>query len=196
MPSPSIVLGLSILLCSYFANGQSALKVNLFDQPVIIDGQINAEEWLLSDSLQGFYQLEPEKGLLSTRSTVVMAGQYQKDLYFAFICYIDSPDEIAARIQRRDRLDDSDDVIAILLDTYNDKRTALLFMVNPMGTLTDAKVTDDGKNTDMLWDTEWEAQIFQNEKFWSVEIKNPLWKYSIQSRIGSMGRKLRKGDPF
>ncbi|MCK5370054.1 MAG: carbohydrate binding family 9 domain-containing protein, partial [Cyclobacteriaceae bacterium] len=115
-----------------------------------------------------------QKGALSTRKTVVFSAQFGKNLYFAFKCYVHDKSEINARIQRRDQVDDSDDAIAVLLDTYNDKRTSLLFIVNPLSTLSDAKVTDDGKNMDFNWDMEWEAKAIQTPYGWSVEMVLPF----------------------
>lgn len=167
---------LTFLLSTCIANAKSELQVKMLDKPIVVDGKLDPLEWNLADSISGFFQLEPEKGAPSSRQTIVYAGQFEKDIYFAFVCYIESKTEIAARIQRRDLLDESDDIVSLLLDTYNDNRTALLFRVNAIGTMTDAKVTDDGKNTDLFWDTEWEAQTFQSENFWTVEIRIPYEK--------------------
>jgi len=118
--------------------------------------------------------LEPAIGEYSTRETVVKSTQFKNDIYFSFKCYINNQDEIAARIQNRDQLNISDDIISIILDTFQDNRTALLFQVNPLGTLTDAKISDDGNDVDYLWDTEWEAKTSMTEKYWIAEIRIPL----------------------
>lgn len=178
--SRAIFLFLLFAFCRPAAYSQPALAVKALDRPVIIDGTIHPEEWQLTDSVSGFHQLEPEKGKASTRKTIVLSGQHGKNLYFAFLCHFDEPEEIVARIQRRDQLNESDDIVSILLDTYNDKRTALLFRVNPIGTLTDAKVTDDGKTVDLLWDTEWDAQASRGEKHWAVEIRIPYESIQYQ----------------
>lgn len=175
-----------VLLClSGFRaiHSQPGLKVQILDRPIIVDGKIAPEEWQLADSAIGFYQLEPEKGASASRKTTVLAGQYGKNLYFAFICLLDEAGEAVARIQRRDQLDESDDIVSVLLDTYHDKRTSLLFRVNPIGTLTDAKVTDDGKNLDLFWDTEWEAHTSRTERYWIAEVRIPY--ESIQFKPGS-----------
>jgi len=187
-----------VLLCLFgfrAIHSQPALKVQVLDKPIIVDGTINQEEWQPADSVSGFHQLEPERGAASTRETIVFSGQYGKDLYFAFICRLGQPEEAVARVQRRDQLNPSDDIISILLDTYHDKRTALLFLVNPIGTLTDAKVTDDGKILDLLWDTEWEAQTSRGEKYWMAEIRIPFEsiQYKPESEVWGVnfGRVIR-----
>jgi hypothetical protein len=50
----------------------------------------------------------------------------------------------------------------------------LLFQVNANAVLTDAKVTNDGRNVDYLWDAEWEARTLQGENKWVAEISIQL----------------------
>jgi hypothetical protein len=167
---------------SFDCYAQSSLTLRSIDQPIVLDG-ILEKAWQEADSTSAFIQLEPAKGEISSHKTVLKAAQYEQYLYFSFRCYINHPGEIAARIQRRDRLNESDDIVSILLDTYNDNRTALLFQVNALGTLTDAKVSDDGKSVDYLWDTEWEAKTSITDQYWVVEIRIPL--RSIQYNPGA-----------
>jgi len=186
-------IGLIVLYSNVHA--QPSLQIGSIEKAPLIDGYLDEDVWNSFDSVVQFIQLEPEKGETASRRTIVYAGQYEKDLYFTFVCYVHSADEIVARIQRRDQADDSDDVIALVLDTYFDKRTALLFMVNPLGTLTDAKVTDDGKNIDFNWDTEWQAQVGIYEHSWIVEIRISLKNIQFSpesSRWGvNFGRVIR-----
>ena len=175
--------------------GSSAFTQPSF-QPVylevmpVIDGQISESEWGLPDSIRSFTQLEPIRGEAASRETSVYIGQDEKNIYFAFRCYTENRDEIVGKIQRRDQVDDSDDVVAILLDTYNDNQNAYLFMVNPIGTLTDTKVTDDGKNLDYFWDTEWEADTRIYNWGWSVEIRIPFEKILYNPKSDTWGLNL------
>ncbi|MFY0652696.1 MAG: carbohydrate binding family 9 domain-containing protein [Cyclobacteriaceae bacterium] len=152
---------------------QSDLIISKLAAPIIVDGMIDPA-WKKADSISGFYQLEPSKGESSTKNTIVKAAQYQQNIYFLFINRVENRSEITSRIQRRDQLNDSDDIVSIMLDTYLDNRTSLLFQVNPLGTLTDAKISDDGKKVDFLWDTEWEARTSIGVKYWVAEVRIPL----------------------
>ena len=171
-----ILLGLwlGILIPNSIVCSQPSLQLVTFEKAPVIDGFLEEDEWNSGDSVDQFIQLEPERGKPSSRRTIVYAGQHEKNIYFMFICYVNSAGEIVGRIQRRDQADDSDDVIGLVLDTYFDRRTALLFIVNPLGTLSDAKITDDGKNVDFNWDTEWHAQVGVYDHAWIVEIKISL----------------------
>ncbi|MFO7933411.1 MAG: DUF5916 domain-containing protein [Bacteroidales bacterium] len=149
------------------------MTLRSIDHPIVLDGMLE-KVWEKADSSNTFIQLEPAKGEVSSRKTVLKIAQDEQYLYFSFRCYINQPDEVAARIQRRDRLNESDDIVSILLDTYNDNRTALLFQVNALGTLSDAKVSDDGKSVDYLWDTEWEAKTSITDQYWIAEVRIPF----------------------
>jgi len=175
------------VLTQHSALCQKLMEISDLHQSPMIDGNITDDEWQVEDSVVDFVQIEPQKGLPSTRQTIVYSGQFKGNLYFAFKCFVNDPGEISARIQRRDQLDNSDDIIAILLDTYNDKRTSLLFFINPLGTLADAKVTDDGKNMDFNWDMEWEAKVQQTSYGWSVEIALPYSSMQFAPKIADWG---------
>jgi hypothetical protein len=124
--------------------------------------------------------------------------QDRNNLYVSFVCYTAGSGEIAARIQRRDQLDFSDDIVSLLLDTYNDNRSALLFQVNALGTFSDAKVNDDGRNMDYLWDTEWEAGTTVTSSYWVAEIKIPFksiqFKPGISDWGGNFSRSIRANN--
>ena len=160
-----------LVLISTTSVAQPGLEMKIFDVPPSIDGKIDSLEWFTNARKTKLIQLEPDRGQASTRQTEIYAGQFDDDLYFAFVCYVNSLNEISSRIQRRDQVSDSDDLVALVLDTYNDGRTSLLFLVNPLGTLADAKINDDGKNIDFNWDTQWEAQVGFSSSAWIVEIK-------------------------
>jgi len=171
-----IILILFFILFIIHSNAfsQPDLKVNSVDRPPTIDGKIDGTEWADFELTNEFIQLEPDRGKKASRKTDIRVSQYNDNLYFLFVCHVNSRAEISARIQRRDQVRDTDDLVALVLDTYNDKRTSLLFLVNPLGTLADAKVTDDGKNLDFNWDTKWDAEVGIYEESWIAEIKISL----------------------
>jgi len=163
-----------LLFQSSFVLGQQRLQINQVDRPPTIDGKLDNCEWPISGTLEQFVQLEPETGRTASRKTEVRASQFEDKLYFLFVNHIRTRSEISARIQRRDLLRNTDDAIALVLDTYMDNRNAVLFLVNPLGTLTDAKITDDGKNLDYNWDTQWKAEVSIEENRWIVELEIKL----------------------
>lgn len=68
-----------ILLMLLTTNGyaQQALEITHLDQPIIVDGLLE-DQWMQSDSVVQLNQLEPSKGVVSTRNTTVRAVQYDQ----------------------------------------------------------------------------------------------------------------------
>lgn len=178
-----ILILAGIALNSYSQNKISILSLN---NPITVDGLIDPA-WSEADSISGFYQLEPDYGNLSTRNTIVKSAQFEDKIYFLFICYIKSFNEIAAKIQQRDKLNLNDDIICVMLDTYHDNHNAFLFQVNPLGTISEAKITDDGKAIDYLWDTKWQAKTKVDSAYWVAEIMIPLKSIQFDARQTTWG---------
>ncbi len=168
------------------ASAQAVLNATEFSQPPTIDGIVNSAEWPVTDSASSFVQLEPKKGTSSSEKTMVYLGFDARNIYVAFICYQD-PKSLVARIPNRDNLDKSDDLAVVVLDTYNDRRTALCFMLNPAGTMADFKITDDGKGIDVLWDTRWQAAVSVQPYGWCIEMAIPFESLYYNKKLKTWG---------
>jgi hypothetical protein len=85
-------------------------------------------------------------------------------LHFGIIAHDREPGSIRATVADRDNLD-RDDTVTIYLDTFNDRRRAFLFTVNPLGMQEDGVQTEGAfnagtmfggtsdKNPDYQWDS-------------------------------------------
>jgi len=177
------VLTISFLIISVFQiHAQKTLKAEKISDAPIIDGIIDSIYYLASDSAIDFIQLEPEKGSPASERTVVYLLFDSLNIYAVYKCY-QNPDDIVASIQTRDVLSKSDDGVLLQLDTYNDNRSAYGFTLNPLGSQTDFLITDDGRNLDVNWDTEWEGAAMVNDDGWTAEFAIPF--KSIKYKKGS-----------
>lgn len=154
----------------YCQKSISAFKIEI---PPVIDGKLDIIYSATADSANGFIQTEPDKGLPSIENTVVYFLYDEAFIYVAFKCFQD-PTKIQAKIQSRDNLTKTDDVIAFTLDTYNDQQNSFGFWLNPLGTQCDFKITNDGKNTDVNWDTEWQSATSVTSWGWFAEARIPF----------------------
>ena len=166
-------------------NSQEIVQAIKVENPPQIDGVINESEWNKTDSISNFTQLEPAKGQLASEKTIVYLGYDNKNVYVAFQCFQDK--DVTANVQTRDNLKKSDDVIALVLDTYSDNRSGYCFLVNPLGTQTDFKITDDGRNINSDWDGEWKSATSIFPWGWSVEIAIPFRNIKYSSSIDKWG---------
>lgn len=167
------VFAFLFLLLPYFFFGQwkiretSALKT---DQPIEVDGLLSEPLWAKAPDAGDFIQFEPRRGALATLNTIVKVLYDNKFIYFGFICYDPEPERIAARLTKRDDNLGEDDSVAILLDTFRDRRTCYFFMTNLLGTQYDGRISDNGRTTDPTWDGIWKSAGQKTDFGWSVEI--------------------------
>ena len=63
--------------------------------------------------------------------------------------------------------------MAVLIDSYHDKRTAYEFSVNPAGVKQDKYYFNDG-DEDQGWDAVWDVVVATRADGWSAEFRIPL----------------------
>jgi hypothetical protein len=103
-------------------------------------------------------------------------------LYFGAMLYDSQPEEIVARLTRRDNIIESDRV-AIFLDSFHDHQNCYRFGVNAAGVKVDVLHYEDGNKEDQSWDVVWdvETQILPNG--WSAEVRLPLSIFRYRSDV-------------
>ena len=99
-------------------------------------------------------QREPGDGVPSSVETTAYLSYDDGHLYAVFVCK-DDPAKVRANMTKREAIM-GDDVVAVLLDTYNDGRRAYEFIVNPLGIQLDG-VTTEGQDDDFSYDTLWQS---------------------------------------
>jgi hypothetical protein len=110
----------------------------------------------------GFMQRNPHDGEQVSEKTEAYLGYDQKNLYVVFVCF-DDPKKVRARMSAREDVYD-DDQVAVLFDTFHDRRRAYEFQTTPLGVQWDAIFTDASTaglangNWDTSWDTVWDSR--------------------------------------
>ncbi|MGD0571219.1 MAG: DUF5916 domain-containing protein [Candidatus Sulfotelmatobacter sp.] len=108
-----------------------------------------------------FVQRNPHDGEKVSEPTQAYLGYDQKNLYLVFVCF-DDPKKVRARMSVREDIQD-DDQVAVLLDTFHDRRRAYEFQTTPLGVQWDAIYTEasrqeTGGNWDVSWDAVWDSR--------------------------------------
>ncbi len=160
--------------------------------PPSIDGVISAGEYPNSESRSNFIQLEPSSGTSSLVSTKIYSAYDNNFIYFGIVCYDSEPEKIVSSIQSRDKLSDSDDAIFIMLDTYNDQRSAFVFGINPIGTQTDLRIRDNGRIIDSKWDAQWLSSASITDSGWVAEFAIPFKSISYNENINEWGINFKR----
>ncbi|MGB8261171.1 MAG: carbohydrate binding family 9 domain-containing protein [Terracidiphilus sp.] len=128
----------------------------------------------------GFIQSQPKDGEPPTEQTEVWLGYTRSTIYFVFICHDRTPAAIRSHLARRENVQ-NDDNVSVLLDTFQDRRKGVLFMVNPAGVQADAAWDENG-NMDFSYDQVWDSEGRIGPGGWMALIAIPF--RSLRFRAG------------
>ncbi|WP_165722745.1 MULTISPECIES: carbohydrate binding family 9 domain-containing protein [unclassified Pseudoalteromonas] len=165
-----------VLLLSSLDVAASKQQVSLsrIDSNITIDGVMDEAHWQNATRIPLLYQDEPnEKGTPPVK-TDAFIYEDGTNLYVAFIAEDPNPEQIRASLRDRDTLWE-DDVVILVIDTFNDERSGYEFHVNPLGAQGDIRMTDtDGWSSDTSWNAIWDSAGQINEKGYVVEMRIPF----------------------
>ncbi len=156
------------------------LVVRHQDPDLHVDGRLDEPAWVSASVLGGFSQYEPVEGIPATEPTIVRVFYTSKAIYFGIQAFDSEPDLILGRLAERDRSMFGDDWIRIMLDTFNDRRQAYVFYVNPLGIQADGlwiegmrRRPGSSVSIDFNPDFVWESDARVTAEGWVAEIKIP-----------------------
>jgi len=185
-----------------------AVAIPRIEAEVTLDGRLDEAVWAQAARLDGFWQYQPVDSRPAEEVTEVFVWYSPRAIYFGILARDREPGAIRATVADRDNLD-ADDRVTIYLDTFNDRRRAFFFTVNPLGAQEDG-VRSEGaftftagslqggttdKNPDFLWHSK--GQV--TDSGYVVEIKVPFkslrypgnsaqtWGLNIQRRTQRTG---------
>lgn len=109
----------------------------------------------------GFTQRSPQNGASASQRTEVLLGYDSRNLYAVFLAFDTSPESVRANLAPRENID-NDDRVGILIDTFDDQRTAYGFRSSPLGVQWDGRWSEvtRGAGYDSSYEAVWytEAQ--------------------------------------
>ncbi len=158
-----------------FAAERPSVAVTGLDEAPAIDGAISSDEWDRVPVLdRPFIQFEPESGRPSPFRTTIRVAQTDTALYVAIEAFDPHLERLSAAVTRRDGEMDRDDSVGVMIDTFSDQRTAYFFSTNPLATQWDARLADNGRTVDDLWDVEWRCAARRYDDRWVAEFEIPF----------------------
>ena len=159
------------------------VSLKLFAKPPVIDGKLDDEVWKSATVFKDFYQWRPSDSAAASARTEVFAGYDARFIYFAFHAY-DDPAKVRASVAKRDSIFD-DDVVGLLLDTFNDKRRAYELFFNPLGIQQDGFLTEGG-NDDFSIDIVMESKGSLTPDGYAVEVAIPFKSLRYEAGKGKL----------
>ena len=128
------------------------LRIPRVSRPPTIEDFLQGRPREAEAQVSDFRQYAPADGAPATRETTAYLSYDNTKLYVVFVCK-DAPSQVRAHETRRDDIE-SEDRVAVYLDTFHDHRHAYIFVVNPLGVQADG-VWTEGQAYDATFDTVW-----------------------------------------
>src|SRR5436190_1026934 len=166
---------------------QISVTIPRIDASVRVDGVLDDAVWREAALLKGFTQYRPVDSRPAADSTDVFVFYAPDAIYFGIRAYEVHGEVVRATLADRDNID-ADDNIQILLDTFHDRRRALLFAVNPLG------AQQDGVRSEGLAGAAGGASA--GFRFDGVVDLNPDYVYQSHGRLTPFGFEVEVRIPF
>src|SRR5258708_3857386 len=149
------------------------LRVGPATVPISMAARIDGAAWAHADSITDFRQREPSAGAPASERTVVKVLRDAEALYIAVRCYDSDARGVRASQLRRDADLSSDDNVQLLIDSFDDRRSAFVFGTNPNGAMWDAQFSgvDDLNES---WNGVWEVAVSRDAAGWTAEFRIPV----------------------
>jgi len=208
-----ILLWTTLSLAFFFAPaaGAAEVKAARAADPPKIDGRLDDPAWRTAEPFVDFRMADPQPNADPTEKTELRVLFDEANLYLGILCHDSEPARIAANTMAHDGSGGasggrwggfgfghgvsmaSDDLVRILLDPFQDKRTAYVFYVNPLGARSEGLAY--GGNPSLNWDGIWDAESRVLETGWSAEIRIPFKTLSFKPGLTVWGINLERNIP-
>lgn len=143
--------------------------------------------------ISGFKQNTPHDGQPATEKTQAWLGYTKSTLYIVVACHDDHPDLIRGHLARRENVL-KDDNVSVLLDTFQDRRTGVLFTVNPAGVQADASWSETS-GTDYSYDQVWDSEGRVTGDGWMALLAIPFRSLRFKNGCRDWGVVLMRNFP-
>lgn len=151
-----------------------------------VDGSLSEAVWSRAAVLTGFSQYRPVDGRHAEDTTQVFVWYSPTAIFFGIRAFAE-PGTVNASLADRDKID-SDDFVQILIDTFDDRRQALVFGVNPLGAQSDG-IWSEGRQPsrgeqsgpDLTRDFVFDSRGTVTDFGYEVEVRIPFKSISFQA---------------
>lgn len=166
--------------------GAPATELPRLDATIAVDARLDEPVWQRALRLTGFWQYEPADGVPASEPTTVLAWYSADAVHFGIIAGDASPSTIRATRTDRDEIGGEDHVV-LYLDTFDDRRRAFFFGVNPLGVQMDGVRTEGagsagrtfGGSLDTSPDYVWQSSGRVTDDGWVAELRVPFQSLSL-----------------
>ncbi len=173
------------------ANGHATLRAVRITTPPQIDGKLDEQIYKDIKPASDFIQQEPLEGRPATDTTEVWVLFDNKNVYVAARMYEQDSSKRVTSDMRRDASNMyNNDHIAVLFDTFNDRRNGFGFSSNAQGGMFDWQVTNDQPSNN--WNGLWEVRTADFDGGWTAEFIIPFRSMRFKEGATEWGVNFRR----
>ncbi len=150
---------------------------------IVLDGVVDEPAW---DAIAPFAMtmFSPAFGGPLTEETEVRMAHDDRYLYVSGRMWDSDPDGIRTGTFYRDQYS-GDDILSVVVDSYNDYETAVWFTTNPSGVRQDRTMSNDAEFTNGMpmswdWNAHWDVVTTQTDEGWFAEFRIPFSTLGFQ----------------
>ena len=155
------------------SSGQVTLRAVRLTSPIDLDGRLDEPVYTEITPASGFTQTEPVEGRPASDDTDVWILFDDDNVYVTARMWEREPARMVANEMRHDNTNImQNENFSFFIDTFNDRRSGFVFIVNPLGAKTEAQTTNGQYSRD--WNTIWDVELGRFDGGWTAEIVIPF----------------------
>lgn len=187
---------LALLCLPLFVHGEEApISISRASGPISVDGDLSDPAWQNATRFEEWFETNvSDNGTPPAKQT---AWVTYDDRFFYVAMKMDDPNpsQIRAPFGDHDNVNGStDDYAGVIIDSRNDNKTAILFLVNPNNIQYDA-ATDDNTGEDSSPDYFWDSKTRITPTGWQLEIRIPFASLRYKTDVSTWGMILYRNYP-
>ncbi|HXO21038.1 MAG TPA: DUF5916 domain-containing protein [Thermoanaerobaculia bacterium] len=152
---------------------RNQFTVRLATSPIKVDAVLDEPAWANATVVPITHEWFPSDNVTPPVKTECLVTFDNDNLYVAFRAHDPRPAQIRAHLLDRDTAL-LDDTVGFYIDTFNDRRRAFEFRVNPLGVQMDAQLSDVDNTEDWSWNAIWDSAGRITADGFVVELALPL----------------------
>jgi hypothetical protein len=173
------------------AQGHAVLRTTRLPSAMAFDGRLDEAFYKTVPAASGFIQQEPTEGSPASDKTDVWVFFDDKNIYVGARLWETHPDRRVTSDMRRDASNlYNNDHIAVLFDTFDDRRNGFGFSSNAQGGMFDWQVTNEQPSNN--WNGLWEVKTADFDQGWTVEMVIPFRSMRFKEGSQEWGVNFRR----
>lgn len=152
----------------------AAVATRIGRDNIEVDGVLDEDAWRDAEPITRFIQSTPNTGYPATEPTDVRIVYDDDRIYIGAELRDSDPDRITAQYLEQDFETHNDDVFAVTLDTFLDRRNSFMFLINPRGAIKDGQTFDNSRNINLAWEGVADLKTRIHDRGWTVELAIPF----------------------